>query len=70
MKQIFSHEYKEVVLPGQKDLDYHYATLAEETAAGTKIVARLDGEDNILVEYGEMELDIASVSGFTFSCRS
>ena len=33
--------------------------VAEETAAGTKIVARLDGEDNILVEYGEMELDIA-----------
>ena len=53
------HEYKEVVLPEQKDLDYHYAILAEETAAGTKIVARLDGEDNILVEYGEMELDIA-----------
>nr|MBP8835238.1 5-oxoprolinase/urea amidolyase family protein [Roseburia sp.] len=45
------HEYQEVVLPEQKDLDYHYAILAEETAAGTKIVARLDGEDNILVEY-------------------
>ena len=28
------HEYQEVVLPGQKDLDYHYAILAEETAAG------------------------------------
>lgn len=53
------HEYQEVVLSEQKDLDYHYAILAEETAAGTKIVARLDGEDNILVEYGEMELDIA-----------
>ena len=53
------HEHQEVVLPEQKDLDYHYAILAEETAAGTKIVARLDGEDNILVEYGEMELDIA-----------
>ena len=53
------HEYKEVVLPEQKDIDYHYAILAEETAAGTKIVARLDGEENILVEYGEMELDIA-----------
>ena len=53
------HEYQEVVLPEQKDIDYHYAILAEETAAGTKIVARLDGEDNILVEYGEMELDIA-----------
>lgn len=50
------HEHQEVVLPEQKDLDYHYAILAEETAAGTKIVARLDGEDNILVEYGEMEL--------------
>lgn len=53
------HEYQEVVLPEQKDLDYHYAILAEETSAGTKIVVRLDGEDNILVEYGEMELDIA-----------
>lgn len=31
------HEYQEVVLPEQKDLDYHYAILAEETAAGTKI---------------------------------
>lgn len=26
------HEYKEVVLPEQKDLDYHYAILAEETS--------------------------------------
>ena len=34
------HEYQEVVLPEQKDLDYHYAILAEETAAGTKIVAK------------------------------
>ena len=30
------HEYQEVVLPEQKDLDYHYAILAEETGSGNK----------------------------------
>lgn len=52
------HEYKPVVLPKQKELDYHYAILAKEEAADTSIVIRLAGEENILVEYGKMELDI------------
>lgn len=52
------HEYKPVELPTPIDLDYHYAILAEEEAAGTNIMIRLAGEENILVEYGAMELDI------------
>ena len=52
------HEYKQVELPAPIDLDYHYAVLAEEEAAGTNIMIRLAGEENILVEYGAMELDI------------
>lgn len=52
------HEYKPVELPAPIDLDYHYAILAEEEAAGTNIMIRLAGEENILVEYGAMELDI------------
>ena len=35
------------------------AILAQEVVADTPICIRLDGEDNILVEYGKMELDIA-----------
>lgn len=53
------HEYKIVQLPKPKELDYHYAILAKEKVADTSIVIRLAGEENILVEYGEMELDIA-----------
>lgn len=64
------HEYKEVVLPEQKDLDYHYAILAEETAAGTKIVVRLDGEDIFWWNTERWNSILRSVSGFTFSCRS
>lgn len=52
------HEYRPVELPAPIDLDYHYAILAEEEAAGTNIMIRLAGEENILVEYGPMELDI------------
>lgn len=52
------HEYRPVELPAPIDLDYHYAILAEEEAAGTNIMIRLAGEENILVEYGAMELDI------------
>lgn len=52
-------EYQEVSLPDPIELDYRYAILAEETAADTRILLRLDGEDNILAEYGDMELNIA-----------
>lgn len=52
------HEYKSLILPEQKDLDYSYAILAQEEVADTSIVIRLAGEENILIEYGRMELDI------------
>lgn len=50
--------YTEVSLPEPAELDYHYAILAKERVADTDILIRLDGEDNVLVEYGEMELSI------------
>ena len=50
--------YTEVSLPEKQELDYRYAILAEDRVADTDIVIRLDGEENVLVEYGEMELSI------------
>lgn len=50
--------YRAVKLPEPISLDWRYAVLAEEEADGTKIMIRLSGEENLLVEYGEMELDI------------
>lgn len=50
--------YKVVTLPEPEQLDADYAILAKGEAAGTDIVIRLDGEENILVEYGAMELNI------------
>lgn len=50
--------YTKVSLPERAELDYHYAILAQERVADTDIAIRLDGEDNVLVEYGEMELSI------------
>lgn len=52
-------EYRVVSLPEQKHLTYRYAILAEETVDDTNLLIRLAGEENILVEYGAMELDIA-----------
>lgn len=51
-------QYTPVELPEIADLDYHYAILATDRVADTDIVVRLDGEENVLVEYGEMELSI------------
>ncbi len=42
----------------KEKLDYHYAVLAKDCVAETEIVIRLAGEENVLVEYGEMELSI------------
>lgn len=58
VKSNLRHEYKSLILPEQKDLDYSYAILAQEEVADTSIVIRLAGEENILIEYGRMELDI------------
>lgn len=53
------HEYSEVKLPKvNTDITSDYAILKDEEACGTRIIIRLDGEENILVEYGEMELNI------------
>lgn len=51
-------QYTPVELPEVVDLDYHYAILATDRVADTDIMVRLDGEENVLVEYGEMELSI------------
>ena len=51
-------EYTAVSLPAPIKLDPAYAILAEGIEADTKYLVRLDGEENILVEYGEMELNI------------
>lgn len=57
-KENLAHNYIKVELPKKENLDYHYAILAKDCVAETEIVIRLAGEENVLVEYGEMELSI------------
>lgn len=58
MKRNLRHEYEIIGLPKPVKPDYRDAILAEEKAAGPAVVIRLAGEENLLVEFGEMELDI------------
>lgn len=51
-------EYTEVILPEKADIDASYAVLAEGSHDNTDYKIRLQGEENILIEYGEMELNI------------
>lgn len=51
-------DYTKVVLPEAEDIDADYAVLAEGRHDDTDYKIRLQGEENILVEYGEMELNI------------
>ena len=51
-------EYTKVLLPEPEKIDASYAVLAEGVHDSTKYKIRLQGEENILVEYGEMELNI------------
>lgn len=51
-------EYTKVLLPEPEKIDASYAVLAEGVHDNTKYKIRLQGEENILVEYGEMELNI------------
>lgn len=51
-------EYTKVIMPEQKEIGADYAVLAKGVADGTEYMVRLDGEENILVEFGEMELNI------------
>lgn len=53
-----SLEYTEISLPKTKKIDASYAVLAEGSHDNTKYKIRLQGEENILIEYGEMELNI------------
>lgn len=57
-KENLKHQYTTVALPKPAVLDYNYAILAKDRVADTDMVIRLDGEENVLVEYGEMELNI------------
>lgn len=57
-KKNLKHQYTMVTLPKPAVLDYNYAILAKDRVADTDMVIRLDGEENVLVEYGEMELNI------------
>lgn len=51
-------EYTEALLPEKTDIDASYAVLAEGNHDSTDYKIRLQGEENILIEYGEMELNI------------
>jgi len=50
--------YTEVVLPEPIKLDATYAILAKGREGDTDYLIRLDGEENVLIEFGEMELNI------------
>lgn len=51
-------DYTKVCLPEPIPMDASYAVLAEGISDETEYKIRLDGEENILMEYGEMELNI------------
>lgn len=50
--------YTKVVLPEPVKLDASYAVVTEGVHDNTKYKIRLQGEENVLIEYGEMELNI------------
>ena len=51
-------DFTEVKLPEPVKLDASYAVLAEGREHDTDYKVRLQGEENILIEYGQMELNI------------
>lgn len=53
-----SLDYTEVNLPEKTDFKASYAVLASGSHDNTNYKIRLQGEENILIEYGEMELNI------------
>lgn len=57
-KKILSGENVEVVSPVNEGLDSSYAILSKGNSAGMDYILRLDGEENILIEFGAMELNI------------
>lgn len=51
-------EYTKITLPEPEKLDASYAVIAEGSHDNTDYKIRLQGEENILIEYGRMELNI------------
>lgn len=51
-------EYTKIMLPKPEKLDADYAVLAKGNEDGTDFMIRLQGEENVLIEYGKMELNI------------
>lgn len=51
-------KYTKIMLPGPEKLDASYAVIAEGSHDNTDYKIRLQGEENILIEYGRMELNI------------
>lgn len=51
-------EYTKITLPKPEKLDADYAVLAKGNEDGTDFMIRLQGEENVLIEYGKMELNI------------
>ncbi len=53
-----SFKFTDVKLPEKTDISADYAILGKGVHDNTKFCIRLQGEENILIEYGEMELNI------------
>ena len=51
-------KYTKITLPESEKLDASYAVIAEGSHDNTDYKIRLQGEENILIEYGRMELNI------------
>ena len=51
-------KYTKITLPEPEKLDASYAVIAEGSHDNTDYKIRLQGEENILIEYGRMELNI------------
>lgn len=51
-------DYTSVIMPQQEAIGGDYAVFAQGVADGMEYMVRLDGEENILMEFGEMELNI------------
>lgn len=51
-------DYTKITLPKPEKLDADYAVLAKGNEDGTDFMIRLQGEENVLIEYGKMELNI------------
>lgn len=61
LKQKQNIEYRDTIVSLPREilnLKPEYAILIDEEVDNTRIMIRLDGEENILVEFGEMVLDI------------